>query len=573
MRTSLGLLAIALPALAQFESKIAPDLNLDQERVEVIVQYKEDRSTKTHKFARLQRVRERGGELKSSLDLINADHYTNLSASAVRELANDPDVLYVTPNRAVYPSLDITAGVMNAPTAWNMSLNGAGIGIAVIDSGVSAHDDLKGRILDNKDFTGQNVTTDQFGHGTAVAAILAGNAKDSTGSGYTRNFKGVAPGASILNLRVLNSNGAGTDAAVIAAINYAISHAKSYSPNIKVINLSLGRGVFGSYKTDPLCQAAEAAWKAGIVVVVAAGNLGRVQSQGINGYGTINAPGNDPYVITVGAMKALGSTSRADSRMATYSSKGPTLFDHVVKPDLVAPGSDIVTAKSPDVTGSSLWNEYPVLNVMFNYYFPQNGTAPSNNYFQISGTSMATPVVSGAVALLLQQNGSLKPDQVKARLMKTATKNFPASSTVTDTTVNPPVTYTTYYDPFTVGAGYLDIGAAANSSYTIATTKNAQSPSAVYTASSDTGTFLFPAGSAIGFTAGATGSSVIWGTNVTPSSVIWGTSVTWGTSVIWGTSDDGGDGFSVLWGTSGINPASVIWGTSVTWGTNMKGSF
>ena len=305
--------------------------------------------------------------------------------------------------------------------------------------------------------------------------------------------------------------------------------------------------------------------------MVAAGNLGRTQSYGINGYGTITAPGNDPYVITVGAMKALGSTNRANSRMATYSSKGPTLYDHVVKPDLVAPGSDIVTAKSPDVTGTSLWNEYPVLNVLFKYYFPQNGTAPSNNYFQISGTSMATPVVSGAVALLLQQNGDLTPDQVKARLMKTATKNFPASSTVTDTSVSPSATYTTYYDPFTVGAGYLDIGAAVNSSYPIGATTNAQSPAAVYNSSNDTGKFSFPSGSSLGFPYGATtGSSVIWGTNVTPASVIWGTSVTWGTSVIWGTSVNSVQPFSVIWGTGSVTGSSVIWGTSVIWGPTSR---
>src|SRR5579885_3063506 len=106
----------------------------------------------------------------------------------------------------------------------------------------------------------------------------------------------------------------------------------------------MGRPVFESYTQDPLCQAAEQAWKAGIVVVVAAGNSGRDNSRGTNGYATIQAPGNDPYVIAVGAMKTLGTASRNDDLIASYSSKGPTLIDHIVKPDLVAPGNHINSA-------------------------------------------------------------------------------------------------------------------------------------------------------------------------------------------------------------------------------------
>src|SRR5208282_1418967 len=117
--------------------------------------------------------------------------------------------------------------------------------------------------------------------------------------------------------------------------------------NIRVINLSLGRPVFESYTVDPLCQAVEAAYKAGIVVVVAAGNDGRDNSEGTNGYATITAPGNDPYVITVGAMKSMGTPTRADDLIATYSSKGPTAIDHIVKPDIVAPGNLQVSLNSP----------------------------------------------------------------------------------------------------------------------------------------------------------------------------------------------------------------------------------
>ena len=132
---------------------------------------------------------------------------------------------------------------------------------------------------------------------------------------------GIAPGANLLNFRVLDANGNGSDSSVIAAIEQAIALKNKY--NIRVINLSLGRPVFESYTQDPLCQAVEAAWKAGIVVVVAAGNDGRDNSFGNEGYGTIMAPGNDPYVITVGAMRSMGTPSRTDDLVASYSSKGP----------------------------------------------------------------------------------------------------------------------------------------------------------------------------------------------------------------------------------------------------------
>ena len=135
--------------------------------------------------------------------------------------------------------------------------------------------------------------------------------------------------------------------------------------NIRVINLSLERPVFQSYQTDPLCRAVEAAWNAGIVVVVAAGNEGRNNTQGTNGYATVMAPGNDPYVITVGAMKTLGTTSRGDDLIASYSSKGPTLFDHVVKPDLVAPGNRVVSLLADK---SPLATLYPANAIPQSYY-------------------------------------------------------------------------------------------------------------------------------------------------------------------------------------------------------------
>src|SRR5581483_9416362 len=195
---------------------------------------------------------------------------------------------------------------------------------------------------------GKGSANDQYGHGTHVAGIVAGTGKNSSGQKDIYTFRGIADGVNLINLRVLDKNGAGTDSQAIAAIEMAIQLKSQY--NIRVINLSLGRPVYESYTLDPLCQAVEQAWQAGIVVVAAAGNDGRNDAAGTGGYGTIEAPGNDPYVITVGAMNTMGTPSPADDKMASYSSKGPTLFDRVAKPDIVAPGNRIISVSGGGLT-------------------------------------------------------------------------------------------------------------------------------------------------------------------------------------------------------------------------------
>ena len=207
---------------------------------------------------------------------------------------------------------------------------------------------------------GDSTTADAYGHGTHVAGLVGGNGDDSSGWASSYVIRGLAPNVKLINLRVLDGNGNGSDSGVIAAIQKAISLKSKY--NIRVINLSLGRPVASSYTIDPLCQAVESAWKAGIVVVVAAGNQGRNNSAGTNGYGTITAPGNDPYVITVGAMNTEGTLGRADDKMTTYSSKGPTLFDHVVKPDLVAPGNRMFSSPgSGKHAGSGISSQHSLI--------------------------------------------------------------------------------------------------------------------------------------------------------------------------------------------------------------------
>src|SRR5216684_3328741 len=345
-------------------SKIAPDLKgRHAESVDVIVQFTSGATPDAHQ----RKITNHGGQIKNDLYSIHG-FAASMPADAIADLARDPEVHYISPDRKLGSFLDNTAAAVNAPVAWSLGLDGSGIGVAVVDSGVASRPDLNdltgnSRVVYSQSFVaGNSTTSDQLGHGSHVAGIVASAGYQSTGAQYLRTFKGIAPKAQIINLRVLDQNGAGSDSAVIAAIQQAISLKSQY--NIRVINLSLGRPYFENYTLDPLCQAAEAAWKNGIVVVVAAGNYGRDNSNGTNGYSTITAPGNDPYVITVGAMKTMGTPTRADDLIASYSSKGPTLIDHIIKPDLVAPGNMVAS-----VLGSgTLINNYPNNTVSQSYY-------------------------------------------------------------------------------------------------------------------------------------------------------------------------------------------------------------
>jgi len=508
--------------------------------VDVIVQYQV-----TPQQKHLDRVMNRGGRSKRHLGVITAEAYT-LPLSAVQNLLDDADVAHVSLDHNVNltsTTTDFYDQAVNAPYAWSSGLDGSGIGIAVIDSGITDQGDFSGA-NGSRVVYGANLNLDgvnnAYGHGTHVAGILAGNGTNSTGPNYFETFKGIAPNANLLSFRVLDGNGVSTDSVVIAGIEQAISMKSSY--NIRVMNISLGRPVYESYTLDPLCQAVEAAWKAGIVVVVAAGNDGRDNSFNTNGYGTITAPGNDPYVITVGAMKPEGTPTRTDDLIASYSSKGPTLIDHIAKPDLVAPGNLVISTLAS--TSAAIYSLFPQDQVPMSSYSYSGGNAPSSFYFTLSGTSMATPVVSGAAALLLQQNSSLTPDQVKARLMKTAYKTFPRSSTAVDPVTG--IQYTSQYDIFTVGAGYLDIQAAlSNQDVASSTTGVASSPAV--------------ARDSQGNVYVVKNSSVLWG-----NSVLWGTSVVWGNSVIWGTVNGNSVlwGSSVVWGTSAVQGYSVVWGSS-----------
>lgn len=512
--------------------KIAPQM------VDVIVQFRHP-VTAQH----LRKVDHLGGKLARQLASIRGGNFL-LPLAAVQDLALDGEVAYISPNRKVrLSSTDHFRETVGADIANNNGWTGQGITVAVIDSGISDHPDLydqygRSRVIYNESFVQSEDPSDRYGHGTHVAGIIAGNGASSLND--SNHVLGVSPDVYLVNLKVLDQNGNGNDAQTIAAIERAISLKDQY--NIKVINLSQGRGIFEGYAQDPLCQAVEAAYNAGIVVVVSAGNYGRNDNQGINGYGTITAPGNDPFVITVGAMNTRGTAVEADDLIATYSSRGPTFLDHIVKPDIVAPGNQIVSLSDPN---STLFNAVPQAAV-----FAQ--TTNKNSYYIMSGTSMAAPVVSGAVTLMLQKDPTLSPDTVKGRLMGTANKNFVPGYTWYDATVG--ANRYLQQDLFTVGAGYLNIPAALASTDTATTP--AASPSVQL--QSD-GTLSLVGNSALGNLSGVWNASTLWGnvTSIEGSSVVWTSGIN-ANSVIWTFQDPGGGS------NQAIDAAqSVVWTVTV----------
>ena len=525
------------------------------DRVDLIIQYAATPSTASE-----SRVLRYGGTRGRQFRRLNRfASYRGVGAAALANLNNDANVVHVSIDHRIRSTsvfgqpaqLDYHNETMNTAMAWANGLDGSGIAVAVIDSGVSAVDDLTAsRIIFSQDFYAPGGDgSDQYGHGTHVAGIIAGSGADSTGPAYSYTFKGVAPGANIVNLRVLGPDGSGQDSDVIAAIDTAIQFKDTY--NIRVINLSMGRGVYESYVDDPLCQAVERAWNAGIFVVVSAGNEGRNNNAGTNGYGTITAPGNDPFVITVGALNGKGTPDRTDDIPASYSSKGPSLFDHVVKPDIVAPGNLIVSLYTPHETLNA---EYPDNQVPASLFVNQGVTAPANDYFILSGTSMAAPMVSGAAALLLQQNPALTPDQLKASLMKTAYKNLVQASVAVEPSTGQ--TFNLQADIFTVGAGLLDIDAALNDTDLAPPVVGAaESPLAAVDANGQLVLQLQP-------------NFVMWGSGSTNSEfVMWGSSAAQSEFVMWGSSVfDGADtaGEFVMWGSSALASEFVMWGSSAT---------
>lgn len=309
--------------------------------------------------------------VKYTYDLINGMAIEVPTADAAQKLSSLKGVKYVEKNIMFHATLDKAAPIVGAPQVWDLGYTGKGVKVALVDTGIDGtHPDLKGRIVDFKDYVaGKTTAYDDFGHGTHCAGIIGGNGAASSGK-----YKGMAPEVQFIGIKVLGSDGSGSLDNIIAGLNYA---AKS---DAKIISMSLG----STTHTQSMDDAVNNAVKAGKVVICAAGNSGP-------GSRTIGCPADTPAALTVGA------TDKSDV-VASFSSRGPNR-DGTIKPDVSAPGKDIVSTRA---TGTN------------------DGKAIDTYYLSMSGTSMATPMVSGCVALLLQKKPDLTVAQVKDIMEKTA---------------------------------------------------------------------------------------------------------------------------------------------------------
>jgi serine protease AprX len=306
-----------------------------------------------------------------------------------------------------YPgSLYSIARSLNVDDAWNAGYSGLGIQVAVIDTGVAPVEGLlhSGKVINGPDLSFESQSPDlmyldTYGHGTHLAGIIAGKASD-VWSDYTHQskdkFLGIAPDAEIVSIKVGSRDGAVDVSQVIAAIDWVVQHRHDPGLNIRVLNLAYGTLPRQSYEVDPLAQAVEKAWKAGIVVVVAAGNDGNTAP--------LRNPAFDPYVIAVGSAQ-YGVTNVSSNALVQYdrvSDFSNCGLGRTV--DLVAPGRSITSLRVP---GSYADDNYPQARV-------------GSDYFLGSGTSQAAAVVSGAVAILLSRDGGLTPNEVKKLLKDNA---------------------------------------------------------------------------------------------------------------------------------------------------------
>jgi serine protease AprX len=469
-----------------------------------------------------------GGGVRKQLSASSRWMSVSLPASVVARLSEHALVDFVASDEPVAPSMDVAKQAANeAPvSAPESAFTGAGVTIAMVDTGVALHPDIQTLMAavdivnpplpaDGASLAGGDGTQlydpansiDPNGHGTHVAGILVGTGSHSPDG----RLAGLAPQANLVSVRVLDGTGHGLSSDVLAGLQWILDNKTQYG--IRIVNVSLGHPAYESAAVDPLVQAVDALWDAGVVVVCSAGNGGR------DGYVTISSPCNSRKVITVGATNDQRTPEVSDDTTTTYSSRGPTAIDLVAKPDLVAPGNRIVSLRAAGSYQDTLFPERRVA---------ADPSAPEVvEYFEMSGTSMASPIVAGTAALMLEQDPSLNPGTIKARLMLSARK--PAVG-----------------DPLVTGAGSLDILAALRANGTVA---DAPSPLAII----DVATGL------IGFE----NTAVLWGNEsfslmtLWPGSMIWTDPTAYYQSVVWTAGE--------IWPSAELWPSSEIWPTGENW--------
>lgn len=304
------------------------------------------------------------------------------------------DIKKIYLNRKVTALLDVAVPSAKAKNIVrdDTLLTGKGVKIAIIDTGIHPHSDLEGRITDFVDLVnGRTEPYDDNGHGTHCAGDAAGNGSASSGK-----YVGPAPEASLVGVKVLNKIGSGSLDTVMEGVEWCIEYNKNpQNTKIDIISMSLGSSAqdFGTDNDDPMVKIVEAAWNSGIIVYVAAGNEGPES-------GTIASPGVSDLVITVGALDDRDTPeARTDDDVASFSSRGPTVYG-LTKPDILAPGVNIVSLRAPNSYLDKL----------------QKTARVDNDYFVLSGTSMATPIAAGIGALMKQAYPNLSPNQIKHRL-------------------------------------------------------------------------------------------------------------------------------------------------------------
>ena len=336
-----------------------------------------------------------GGKVLRELPIVGG-FATVLPSRALAELVPDKKIKQVHLDREAHPCLDIGVPSVLADTVQAQGYTGQGVTIAIVDSGIYPHADFMRptpRLTGWYDaVSGRPKPYDDHGHGTHVAGIAAGNGFASGGK-----YRGVAPGANLVGVKVADAEGSAPMSQVIDGLQWVLDNKGKYK--IRVVNLSLGSDPSEPYWNDPLGRAVEKLWQEGLVVVAAAGNDGPAP-------GSIDTPGNHPLIITVGAIDDRETASRQDDLVPDFSSRGPT-GDGIRKPEIMAPGVGIMA--------------------------PQTG----GGYVRRTGTSMSTPFTSGAAALILAKESDLSPDQVKQRMRTTADRNHLAG--------------------LTAGAGYLNV--------------------------------------------------------------------------------------------------------------------
>jgi serine protease AprX len=332
-------------------------------------------------------------------------------AGRVQQLLDSPAVQQVWPDARIRVRGLAGAVAASSPApvgAWRKAIHLDALGrrgqratVALLDTGVTRTPDLADRLRVRVDLTEEHDGFDRYGHGSHLSGVIAGNGEMADGRpGGTRGggYEGAAPEARLVSVKVANRSGATDVSLVLAGLQWVVAHRDLY--HINVLNLSFGTDATQSYLLDPLDFAVEQVWRAGILVVVAAGNDGEL------GPGAISKPGDDPFVLTVGAADLKNPGATGDDVVAPFSSKGPT-SDGIAKPDLVAPGTSILGVRA---VGSTVDQLHP--------------TARAGPYLKGTGTSQAAAIVSGVAALLYDADAALQPDVAKAALVQTAQRHL-----------------------------------------------------------------------------------------------------------------------------------------------------